>query len=552
MITFKTLRLALILLTLFWITGAFAGETPATSDVSLFEAGKRIYREGILTSGQPLEGLAIGEISLKGAEAACINCHLRSGLGVSEAGQQVLPVTGMALYQPGPPSFWYQHQIDKPDVNRFRPAYSDTTLAAALSSGLTPSHRSLQRSMPRFKLNDADLKALIVYLKSLSDLSPAVDDKTIHWATVVTPDSDPLERMAMLDVMETFFKERNAETNRYQHNGHIPPNRGYAPLLEWQLHVWELQGSPDTWRAQLDSFYRNRPVFALLAGVGPGDWQPIHNFCESVETACLFPNTNLPTIKESNFFSMYFSKGLTLEAEVLAEFLRADQTHLNGHVVQVYREGSQGSVPASVFRQMIKTNAYVKLQDSSIPQTEKIDSKFWSKLIKAEQPDSLILWLSEQDLASLKLSDSLPKAVYLSGHLLKGQLSPSLEASKDRIFLISPWPNEHVKEERFARVQHWMDEKGVAVTDKLLQGNVLWLLWLVDDAVEQITHYFSPAYLIERIEDMMVNLTNSSMYPHISLGPGQRFAAKGGYILHAKAEGELEPVGSYIVPSGSR
>jgi hypothetical protein len=51
---------------------------------------------------------------------------------------------------------------------------------------------------------------------------------------------------------------------------------------------------------------------------------------------------------------------------------------------------------------------------------------------------------------------------------------------------------------------------------------------------------------------MMVNLTNSSMYPHISLGPGQRFAAKGGYILHAKEEGELEPVGSYIVPSGSK
>jgi hypothetical protein len=93
-----------------------------------------------------------------------------------------------------------------------------------------------------------------------------------------------------------------------------------------------------------------------------------------------------------------------------------------------------------------------------------------------------------------------------------------------------------------------MEAKGLTVTDDLLQGNVLWLLWLVDDAVEQITDHFSPDFLIERIEDMMGNLSNSSLYPRISLGPGQRFAAKGCYILGLEADGQLKPIGTAIVP----
>jgi hypothetical protein len=549
---FKTLCLVLVLLNIFWITCAFAGDPPAAVDAQLLETGKRIYRDGILTSGQALEGLAIGEITLKGAQAACINCHLRSGLGASEAGQQVLPITGMALYQPGPPSFWYQHQIDKPDVNRFRPAYSDITLATALRSGITPTQRSLQRSMPRFNLSDADLKALFVYLKSLSDPSPAVDETTIHWATVVTPDTDPVERKALLDLMEIFFNERNADTNRYRHNGHIPPNHGYAPLLNWELHVWELQGAPETWKTQLEAYFHTRPVFAVLSGIGPGDWQPIHNFCESFEVACLFPNTFLPTIHEGDFYSLYFSKGLTLEAQVLAEFLSADKAHQNDHIIQVYRKEPQGKVPAAAFRKSMESSKSIILDDREIDLKEKMDSTFWQKLMKAEQPDTLILWLDDQDLVSLKPSGGIPKAIYVSGHLLKAQTPESLRSVQTSVFVVSPWGSIKSFEERFARMQSWMETKGVAVTDKQLQGNLLWLFWLVDNAVEQITHYFSPAYLIERIEDMMVNLTNSSLYPHLSLGPGQRFAAKGGYILHAEPDGELKPLGNYIVPNSPK
>jgi hypothetical protein len=538
----KGLPIALVALIL-WSSGVIA-EVTVSSDTQLLEIGKRIYREGILSSGQALEGHSIGDITLLGAQAACVNCHRRSGMGSSEAGQRALPVTGRALYQTGPPGFWYLHELSQMNVNRFRPGYTDITLAKAIREGITPTERSLQSVMPRFNLGDADLNALIAYLKSLSDVSPAVDTNTIHWATIVTPDADPVERKAMLDVMEAFFKAKNVQTNLYLRNGHIPLNRGYAPLRNWDLQVWELQGAPETWGAQLTSNFQKNPVFAVLAGVGGRQWQPIHSFCESQKVACLFPNTNVPPVNQDDFYSVYFSKGLTLEAEALAEYLRTNQANQKARIVQVYREGSQGEVPAEAFRQ---ANGLAKLNVHKVAANEKIDLTFWQRLIKTKRPDTLVLWLQEDDLASLKLSGTVPRDVYLSGHLLKGQLPLALTLFSNKVYLVSPWGSQQFKNDRFARVRLWLDANHLAVTDELLQGNVLWLLWLVDEAVEQITQHYSQDYLIERVEDMMGSFSNSSMYPRISLGPGQRFAAKGCYIQSVGTNGILQPLGNPIM-----
>jgi hypothetical protein len=529
----KALRISLMVQCMAYGSGIFAEAIPISPDTQLLEVGKRIYREGILSTGQKMEGLTVGDISLSGAQAACVNCHRRSGMGGAEAGQWALPITGEALYKPGPPSLWYQHEISQPNTSRFRPAYTDVSLANAIRTGVTPTGRTLQQTvMPRFKLADANIAALIAYLKSLSDASPAVDDGTIHFATIVTPDADPVEKNAMLDVMTAFFKERNAETSRYRNNGHIPPNRGFAPLLNWELHVWELQGSHDTWQTQLEDNFRKRPVLAVLAGVG-ANWQPAHDFCENMAVACLFPNTNVPTTKETPY-TVYFSKGLTLEAETLAESIRTDKIHQHNRIIQVYRDDLQGKVPATAFLQaMQKTKTGSKLKDYKIAVTKKLDVAFWRKLIKTEHPDALILWLNEQDLANLKLSGTLPSTVYLSGHRLKGRVPEFLKSTIKKVYLVSPWESQQKRTEHFTRMRTWLEGKQLPITDELIQGNVLWLLWLVDEAVEQITNHFSPDYLIERIEELMGNLKNTSLYPRISLGPGQRFVVKNCNILEA-------------------
>ena len=57
-------------------------------------------------------------------------------------------------------------------------------------------------------------------------------------------------------------------------------------------------------------------------------------------------------------------------------------------------------------------------------------------------------------------------------------------------------------------------------------------------------------YLIERMEDMIARRLVTGYYPHLSLGPGQRFASKGGYIVRyaTPGSGQLVADSDWTVP----
>ena len=57
-------------------------------------------------------------------------------------------------------------------------------------------------------------------------------------------------------------------------------------------------------------------------------------------------------------------------------------------------------------------------------------------------------------------------------------------------------------------------------------------------------------YLIERIERESEKDLNPGIYPRLALGPTQRFASKGAYIVRLDPEkpGQLVAVSDWIVP----
>src|SRR5262249_25761210 len=154
-------------------TGLSSGQSPSSRpDAAL---GERIYREGILPSGQPLRGIVEADIRVEGTDLNCASCHRRSGLGSSEGGTLVPPVTGPLLYQPrvlrqadlfsrlfeeGQP-LQSRARIWHP---RVRPAYTDQAVAIALREGRDPTGRELDPVMPRYLLSDEDMGHLLSYL----------------------------------------------------------------------------------------------------------------------------------------------------------------------------------------------------------------------------------------------------------------------------------------------------------------------------------------------------------------------------------------------------
>ena len=218
-------------------------------------SGERIYREGVLASGQALTGARIGSEPIKGLAAACITCHRPSGLGSAEGRIVVPPITGKYLFRPHATNVLDMSLPHVPGYSATREPYDPRTLARAIREGVAPNGRDLSYLMPRFALDDESMASLTAYLAGLGNAAvPGVTDDTLHFATIITPDADPTERAGMLDVMEHFFADKNAFLR-----GGVRPLKStreieYRVTRRWQLHVWQLTGSPDQWGEQLQQF----------------------------------------------------------------------------------------------------------------------------------------------------------------------------------------------------------------------------------------------------------------------------------------------------------
>lgn len=527
-----------------------AAAPPAGDDLRL-AAGRRIYREGVLPSGKPVRGVVQGDVTFTGLQASCMTCHRRSGFGASEAGAVAPPVIGEFLYRPV--ELGGEHTaLRRSHGPGTRPAYTDETLVRAIREGVDPGGRTLAALMPRFELSEADALALVAYLKSLSSAaSPGVGESIVHLATVVTPDVAPARRAAFLGVLEAFVRDRNSasrlEDERKTRSG-WEKRREYQAYRRLALHVWELVGPPSSWARQLEQRYRSEPVFALVSGITAGDWRPVHEFCEANEIPCVFPITDLPVVAEGDYYSIYFSRGLTLQAEALAVHLR--DAPPPGPVVQVFRAEPRGAVPAAAFRAALKADQQVAVVDRVIGDPTPPDASYWRGLISEQRPAALVLWLSTADLAGLaSISENVP-GVFLPASLLgddPGTLAPAL---RKRAQLIWPYAPPSPAGARTARARAWIEARGLKVVDERAQTGAFFAATLASDALKELRGYYTRDYLIERIEHMVDSSVTTSVYPRLSLAPGVRFASKGCYIVRV-TQGDpptLEPVSDWIVP----
>ena len=266
---------------------ACGGETAQDNAASTapVDAGERMYREGILVSGEPMTALVGGDIPVVGTQFSCENCHGRSGMGAAEGPYVVPPVSAQFLFAPSP----------QPE----RPAYDRDSLAKLLRDGVTPSGRALSPElMPRYRLGEVDVDAMTAYLAKLSaGNSPGVDDKVIRFASITTAGADRDQADASLAVLRRFAEDINRQTRNESgrwDRGYTPESKWPTVFREWVIDEWTLTGEAETWSEQLEDYYREGPVFAVVGGTGAGSWQPISEFCERNKVPCLYPSTSMP------------------------------------------------------------------------------------------------------------------------------------------------------------------------------------------------------------------------------------------------------------------
>jgi hypothetical protein len=520
------------------------------ADSSASSPGEGIYRRGLLPSGRPLRGERASATAVEGPLAACVNCHRRSGLGASEGRILIPPITARYLFgvrarnagEPGMPG------METPGLER--PRFTEATLARAIREGVGSDGRRFDELMPHYALDDSSMAVLIAYLRQLSsDRVPGVSDERIEFATIITPDADPIQRKGMLEVLDTFFANKNVFFREKSPPLQSSHNIHYRIVRKWKLHVWQLAGSPESWEQQLHQRLRAEPVFAVISGLGGKTWAPVHRFCEAESLPCLFPNVDLPVVAEDDFYPVYFSKGVLLEAQLLAGRLaqkaRAAGLH---HVVQVYRSGDIGAAAAHELRAGLAAQG-IEIVDRPLAAAAK--SQTLSEAVNNVQAsDALILWMRPKDLQALPPSPPPGALVFASGlmgGLERAPLPTNWRASTDVTY---PFDLPDDRRLRMDFPLRWFKIRQIEMVDERVQTDTFVACGILAEVLAPMLDNFVRDHLLERLETMLSARTRNGYYPRLGLGPGQRFASKGGYLVHfADVQGpKVVADGEWIVP----
>lgn len=563
------------------------------------EQGQRIYQDGRLSAGAPLTAWREG-IRLSGAAAACVTCHKRSGMGAVEGTLIVPPIAGEFLFSDDKNKLVTQDVRRRKSFNQTHTPYNMDTLSRAICCGLDSDGRELSVVMPRFKLKDADMRALTAYLTTLSaQPSEGASAQSVRFATVITPEVTPARRKALIDTLRAAVNQKNANTVGAAGQGGRRRHMVSAAEMvlgterPWELEIWELGGESDTWAAQLAERYRRAPVFALLSGVSNVSWQPVQDFCAQQHLPCWLPSVDIVP-QQSDFYALYFSRGAALDGTVLAQYWRDQAPAVRPlRVVQFVREAALGMALQAAMQPVVHDMGI-----EWVTQTLGAQQSLREALRTVRTGDALLFAVRDAELAELSSLPVPPSTQsYFFARWLSGEAEVLPTAWRTSARLIYPYALPQQRRSNLAYFLAWAKLRGLPVVDEKLQSEAYFATQFMGDTLAEMLDNLYRDYLLERAENMLSqregakaeqetrerriigraedrarkypnaqslpatqNLGTSegrvmrhegtTVYPHLGLGSGQRYASKGAYIVgfDMVEPQNLIPLTSWIAP----
>ena len=523
--------------------------------------GAKMYREGLLPSGEPIQAYVSGDVPVNGTSFACVSCHLRSGLGSIEAQVKTPPTNGRILYQPREPFIkgsefvpsFHNYAVDFP----VRPAYTDETLANLILTGDDPTGRSVLKVMPRYDIDQEDMAILIAYLKTLSDEpSPGVSEDAFKFATVVVEGTDQKKIDSMLAPLAYGIRRKNSMVNAAANNdreARMSYNMLGPDLMKkkFLMKVWTLKGPSTAWRAQLEEYYRADPVFVLLAGISDNDWEPVHRFCEDYKIPDILPIVDYPDLSDNDWYTLYFSRGVRQQGEAAARYLNGMADLFTGRpIAQVIRDNRKARALADGFRQTWDAAGHEPAIEVVLTENEPLTADRLIRINSDQKPAALLIW---DDASSLDAITALgqekdhPGLVLASGTYFGQAIRTVPEQLRSLLYFTYPYrlPGEDARYDTMIR-RVLRGRAPAAFDAKVLRQAYITNELLAKALKDMRGEYYRDFFLdtIDMMEDAYYPL-----YERVSFGPGQRYISKGCFIVQlGKGENpQLERRSDWVV-----
>ena len=520
-------------------------------------AGKNIYMHGKLSSGKDIIATTVGDVQLTGEQAACVNCHRHSGLGSIEGSTIAPAITGEILFSEQKiKAHRYQPSTKQAPYTLDRPAYTKDSLKNTLQSGVDINGYPLELLMPRYTFAENDYKHLYAYLNSLSINNAGVTDTTLHIATIIDGRVSTAKINTLLSTLERFISDLNSGTRReVERTAQAPIQKEwlYRGYRKYRLHVWKLTGEPDSWQQQLNIYYDKSPVFAVVSGISKDSWENIDNFCNNREIPCILPNTKTPGYSADNFYTLYYNAGPYNDASVIASYFHDKAINNNeaGNIVQLYDDSSYSMVAKNTLHDEITSNKLHKITSVAL---DTISDKYGIDQYLKNKNTTVIIWAEKLDsslIEALSSSKNKIKSVFIPYYL-----ATSSEARKklDNIGLevLTSYPYVTPSSEPRATIRSsaWGKSRKIDTTEKAVFTNTFTAVKVLFNAIKHARSHFNRAYIIELLEHKLDKSVLTGMYPKLTIGPNQRYASRGGYIMKLPDDefSALQPVTEWLLP----
>jgi hypothetical protein len=304
----------------------------------------------------------------------------------------------------------------------------------------------------------------------------------------------------------------------------------------------------------------------------------------------------LPATSETSY-SLYFSRGVVLEAEVLARHLLNQKTPPR-HLVQIYRDDDVGRAASqALIHALSGSNIAI---ESRVLLTDMVETDALQLALSGvKNKDAVMFWMRPNEVTALgNIKPVLGTLNYFSAELGQVERAPFPTEWKSYAHFVYPYELPEKRETNLAYFRAWLNIRKLPLVDEAMQSEAFFALNFLTDTLSEMLNNLYRDYLIERAESMInkreggkaeqenrdrvalgragdlvrkhgemtveagqriqiSGQTNSAsksqgttIYPHLSLGRGQRFASKGGYIVRFADgnSGKLVAESDWIVP----
>jgi ABC-type branched-subunit amino acid transport system substrate-binding protein len=528
------IKLALLILICVAVLGlAFVGEAATQSGGGLTpqeKNGKQIYVKGEGKGGEIAALLGTDDpLELPAASFNCANCHGLRGEGTKEGGLQPPPLNWEALMRPATSAL----------TRRARAAYTEATLARAISLGVDPAGARLHPGMPRYVMTPEQMKDLIAYLRKLgkeADADPGVTDQKIKIGASL-PLTGPLAEIGE-DVKATLaasFAEINSQGGIYGRS--------------FELVVEDSRGEPaETLEATRRLIERDN-VFALVGSFEPRDDAAVNEVLKRSEVPLVGPVTLSPRpTLPPNPYVFYLLPTFNDQARSLVDFVKTKAQ--SGHArLGVFYSNSDFNRDA-----LAGLRSQAKMYSMEIVAEQSYDAGRFSptsaiELLTRMKPDYVFFFGGANDLNTLAREmeqAKLKRTPLLSSATMVGRGAFNLpESIAEQTFL--SYPASLPDQNEFAEFINLMQRARVPLRNPAFQAVAYAATRILFEATKSAGRQLDRTALISSLEQ--IRELKTGVVPPVTFGPNQRVGSNGSYVVRVDLAGkQYVPLTNRLIP----